>query len=62
MEEYAKSKAFLNAEYNLRVEHSHKKGDYKKGDYKKKPYSQQNKPAAEQKKTFWQKVKSFFGR
>lgn len=29
MEEYAKSKAFLNAEYNLRVEHSHKKGDYK---------------------------------
>ena len=29
MEEYAKSKAFLNAEYNLRVEHSHRKGEYK---------------------------------
>jgi len=45
----------------------YKKGDYKKGDYKKngkKSYNNnrpQNKPA-EQKKTFWQKVKSFFGR
>ncbi len=29
MEEYAKSRAFLNAEYNLRVEHSHKKDEYK---------------------------------
>ncbi len=46
----------------------YKKGDYKKGDYKKngkKSYNNnrpQNKPAVEQKKTFWQKVKSFFGR
>ena len=46
----------------------YKKGDYKKGDYKKngkKSYNNnrpQNKPAPEQKKTFWQKVKSFFGR
>ena len=45
---------------------SYKKGDYKKGDYKKKSYnnksqSKAQKPA-EQKKTFWQKVKSFFGR
>ena len=45
----------------------YKKGDYKKGDYKKngkKSYNNncpQNKPV-EQKKTFWQKVKSFFGR
>ena len=44
---------------------SYKKGDYKKGDYKKKSYnnksqSKAQKPA-EQKKTFWQKVKSFFG-
>ena len=42
-----------------------KKGDYKKGDYKKKSYNNnrpQNKPAPEQKKSFWQKVKSFFGR
>ena len=47
----------------------YKKSDYKKGDYKKngkKPYNKnynnhpQQKP--EQKKTFWQKVKSFFGR
>ncbi len=52
----------------------YKKGDYKKGDYKKKGKDgfdklnhrggnrPQNKPAPEQKKTFWQKVKSFFGR
>ena len=46
----------------------YKKGDYKKGDYKKKSYNKGNaprgtqKPAPEQKKTFWQKVKSFFGR
>ena len=42
-----------------------KKGDYKKGDYKKKSYNNnrpQNKPTPEQKKSFWQKVKSFFGR
>ena len=42
----------------------YKKGDYKRGDYKKKSYNNnrpQNKPA-EQKKSFWQKVKSFFGR
>jgi len=46
---------------------SYKKGDYKKGDYKKKSYnnksqSKAQKPAVEQKKSFWQKVKSFFGR
>ena len=45
---------------------SYKKGDYKKGDYKKKSYnnksqSKAQKPA-EQKKSFWQKIKSFFGR
>ena len=47
---------------------NYKKGDYKKGDYKKKSYNKGNAPrgtqqaAPEQKKTFWQKVKSFFGR
>ncbi|SEP76275.1 ATP-dependent RNA helicase RhlB [Treponema bryantii] len=49
----------------------YKKGDYKKGDYKKngkKPYNKSynnNRPqqkAAPEKKSFWQKVKSFFGR
>ena len=45
----------------------YKKGDYKKNDYKKngkKSYNNnrpQSKPV-EQKKTFWQKVKAFFGR
>ena len=42
-----------------------KKSDYKKGDYKKKSYNNnrpQQQPAPEQKKSFWQKVKSFFGR
>ena len=57
--DYKKS-GYKNNSYNKSG--NYKKGDYKKGDYKKKPYSQQNKPAAEQKKTFWQKVKSFFGR
>ncbi len=47
---------------------SYKKGDYKKGDYKKKSYNKnaganrKQQAAPEQKKTFWQKVKSFFGR
>ena len=40
---------------------SYKKGDYKKKSYNNKSQSQAQKPA-EQKKTFWQKVKSFFGR
>ena len=49
----------------------YKKSDYKKGDYKKngkKPYNKSynnNRPqqkAAPEKKSFWQKVKSFFGR
>jgi len=47
---------------------SYKKGSYKKGDYKKngkksynQPQTQAQKPV-EQKKSFWQKVKSFFGR
>ncbi|MDD5930685.1 MAG: DEAD/DEAH box helicase [Spirochaetales bacterium] len=46
---------------------NYKKGDYKKADYKKKSYKQSgannasNKPA-EQKKSFWQKLKGFFGR
>ena len=57
--DYKKS-GYKNNSYNKSG--NYKKGDYKKGDYKKKPYSQRNKPAAEQKKTFWQKVKSFFGR
>lgn len=39
---------------------SYKKGDYKKSGYKKN-YNNQ-KPAPEAKKSFWQKVKSFFGR
>ncbi len=49
----------------------YKKGDYKKGDYKKnvkKPYNKSynnnrlQQKAAPEKKSFWQKVKSFFGR
>ncbi|MBR1639558.1 MAG: DEAD/DEAH box helicase [Treponema sp.] len=54
----------------------YKKGSYKKGDYKKngkggfdklnhrnnQPQAQKPASAPEQKKTFWQKVKSFFGR
>ena len=45
----------------------YKKGDYKKGDYKKngKKYYNNNHPQqkpAPEKKSFWQKVKSFFGR
>ena len=39
---------------------SYKKGDYKKGDYKKNNSNRQ--PAPAPKKSFWQKVKSFFGR
>lgn len=43
-----------------------KNGNYKKGDYKKKSYNKNNysskKIVPEQKKTFWQKVKDFFGR
>ena len=41
------------------------KGNYNKNNYNKKPYNKgapQNKPAATEKKSFWQKVKSFFGR
>ena len=44
---------------------SHNKGNYNKNNYNKKPYNKgapQNKPAAPAKKTFWQKVKAFFGR
>lgn len=46
---------------------SNKNSTYKKGDYKKKSYNQkQNKnvvqESKEEKKSFWQKVKSFFGR
>ena len=45
----------------------YKKNSYKKGDYKKKSYNKGGAPrdaqqAAPEKKTFWQKVKSFFGR
>ncbi|MCR4735637.1 MAG: DEAD/DEAH box helicase [Treponema sp.] len=43
----------------------YKKNDYKKNDYKKKSYSQKDnarKAAPEEKKTLWQKIKSFFGR
>lgn len=44
----------------------YKNGNYKKGDYKKKSYNKNNysskKIVPEQKKTFWQKVKDFFGR
>ena len=35
---------------------------YKKGDYKKNSYNKNAAPAPEQKKSFWQKVKGFFGR
>ena len=38
----------------------YKKSTYKKGDYKKNSSNRQ--PAPSPKKTFWQKVKSFFGR
>ena len=48
---------------------NYKKGDYKKGDYKKKSYNKnaganrkQQAAPEQKKKTFWQKVKSFFGR
>lgn len=45
---------------------NNKNGNYKKGDYKKKSYSKNNysskKIVPEQKMTFWQKVKDFFGR
>lgn len=45
---------------------NNKNGNYKKGDYKKKSYNKNNysskKIVPEQKKTFWQKVKDFFGR
>lgn len=41
---------------------NYKKGSYKKGDYKKNSYNKNAVPAPEQKKSFWQKVKGFFGR
>lgn len=45
---------------------NNKNGNYKKGDYKKKSYNKNDysskKIVPEQKKTFWQKVKDFFGR
>ena len=41
---------------------NYKKGSYKKGDYKKNSYNKNAAPAPEQKKSFWQKVKGFFGR
>lgn len=43
----------------------YKNGSYKKGDYKKngkKSYNQPQAQKAPEKKSFWQKVKSFFGR
>ncbi len=59
------SKSGKNDNYKKNKNGSYKKGDYKKGDYKKKSYnkskSQVQKPVVEEKKTFWQKVKSFFG-
>ena len=59
------SKSGKNDNYKKNKNSSYKKGDYKKGDYKKKSYnkskSQVQKPVVEEKKTFWQKVKSFFG-
>ena len=64
------SKSGKNDNYKKNKNSSYKKGDYKKGDYKKGDYkkksynkskSQVQKPVVEEKKTFWQKVKSFFG-
>ncbi|MCR5063174.1 MAG: DEAD/DEAH box helicase [Treponema sp.] len=58
-----KSKNFDNKKKSYQ-----KNSSYKKGDYKKKSYNQHGdsrstqKPAVEQKKSFWQKIKGFFGR
>ena len=59
------SKYSKNSGYNKTYSGTKKSG-YKKGDYKKNGKKTYNQPQAqkpvEQKKSFWQKVKSFFGR
>ena len=60
---YGKNKGYRKDSYNKKDNYN-KKG-YKNNNYKggQKNYNNQNKkPAATQKKTFWQKVKAFFGR
>ncbi len=60
--------AYKNNSY--KKDNYNKKGNYQKNDYKKnnykggqKKYDNSNrKPAPQEKKTFWQKVKAFFGR
>lgn len=60
--------AYKNSSY--KKDNYNKKGNYQKNDYKKnnykggqKKYDNSNrKPAPQEKKTFWQKVKAFFGR
>lgn len=70
-ETYAKSSLSENSSKNYKKsdyskKKKNKKSDYKKGDYKKKSYNKNNysskKVIPEQKKSFWQKVKDFFGR
>lgn len=61
--DYSKKKKNKKSDYK---KSDYKKGSYKKGDYKKKSYNKNNysskKVVPEQKKSFWQKVKDFFGR
>ena len=60
--------AYKNSSY--KKDNYNKKGNYQKDGYKKnnykggqKKYDNSNrKPAPQEKKTFWQKVKAFFGR
>ena len=52
-------------QYNQKKNNGYKKNGYNKNNYKgsqNKYNNQNNKPVQESKKTFWQKVKAFFGR
>lgn len=66
--DYSKKKKNKKSDYKKGdyKKSDYKKGSYKKGDYKKKSYNKNNysskKVVPEQKKSFWQKVKDFFGR
>lgn len=66
--DYSKKKKNKKSDYKKSdyKKSDYKKGSYKKGDYKKKSYNKNNysskKVVLEQKKSFWQKVKDFFGR
>ncbi|MCR4899243.1 MAG: DEAD/DEAH box helicase [Treponema sp.] len=65
---YGKNNGYRKDSYNKKDNYNKKgynKKGYKNNNYKggQKNYNNQNKkPAATQKKTFWQKVKAFFGR